>query len=99
MQKRTCPQFLYSEHNIPSMHIRLTFTFWVAFLKKFLFYSYAHTVFGAFLPPSPRPLSCPSLPLANSRNYSALISNFVEESVSNNRKDQGFLLVEIKIAY
>jgi hypothetical protein len=32
------------------------------------------------------------------RNYFALISNFVEESISNNRKDQAFLLVEIRIA-
>jgi hypothetical protein len=33
------------------------------------------------------------------RNYFALISNFVEErSISSNRKDQGFLLVEIRIA-
>jgi hypothetical protein len=30
-------------------------------------------------------------------NYFALISNFVEESISNNSKDQGFLLVEIRI--
>jgi hypothetical protein len=32
------------------------------------------------------------------RNYFALISNFVEESINSNRKDQGFLLVEIRIA-
>jgi hypothetical protein len=33
-----------------------------------------------------------------SRNYFALNSNFVEESISNNRKEQGVLLVEIRIA-
>jgi hypothetical protein len=43
---------------------------------------------------SPSP-STPSLP---GRNYFALISNFVEESISNNRKGQGFLLVEKRIA-
>jgi hypothetical protein len=32
------------------------------------------------------------------RNYFALISNFVGESISNNRKEQGFFLVEIRIA-
>jgi hypothetical protein len=46
---------------------------------------------GSFLPHGPTPL----IP---GRNYFALISNFVEESVSNNRKEQGFLLVEIRIA-
>jgi hypothetical protein len=48
------------------------------------------------LPPTPpTPSLPPSIP---SRNYFALISNFVEESTSNNRKEQGFLLVEIRIA-
>jgi hypothetical protein len=50
-------------------------------------------VFGSFLSP-PLPL-IPSLP---GRNCFALISNFVEERISNNRKEQGFLLVEIRIA-
>jgi hypothetical protein len=65
------------------------------FKKKFLFYSYVHTMFGSFLSPSPchPPLShlTPSPPPATSltppypwlpgRNYSAFISNFVEERV------------------
>jgi hypothetical protein len=47
--------------------------------KKFLFYSYVHTMFGSFLPSSPTPsltssLS-PSSPSIPSRNYFALISN------------------------
>jgi hypothetical protein len=63
------------------------------------YYSYVHTRLGSFLlpyqPPRPLPLRPPSIP---SRNYFALISNFVEKSISNNRKEQGFLLVEIRIA-
>jgi hypothetical protein len=63
-----------------------------------------HTRLGSFLPPAPTPSltthstpsrSPPSIP---SRNYFALISNFVVESISNNRKEQGVLLVEIRIA-
>jgi hypothetical protein len=47
-------------------------------------------------PHHPLPLlPTPSIP---SRNYFALISNFVEENISNNRKEQLFLLVEIRIA-
>jgi hypothetical protein len=60
---------------------------------------------GSFLPPVPTPsltthsapLSLPPTPSIPSRNYFALISNFVLESISNNRKDQGFLLAEIRI--
>jgi hypothetical protein len=54
------------------------------------------TIFGSFLhlPPSPSPLT----PLIPSRNYFALISNFVVESIRNNRKEQVFFLVEIRIA-
>jgi hypothetical protein len=32
------------------------------------------------------------------RTCSALFSNFVEEDISNNKKDKAFLLVEIRIA-
>jgi hypothetical protein len=50
------------------------------------------------LPPTPPPPSPPT-PSIPSRNYFALISNFVvEKTISNNRKEQGFLLVEIRIA-
>jgi hypothetical protein len=49
------------------------------------------------LPPTPPPPSSPT-PSIPGRNYFALISNFVEEHISNNRKEQGFLLVEIRIA-
>jgi hypothetical protein len=44
------------------------------------------------------PLPLPPTPSIPSRNCFALISNFVVESISNNRKEQGFLLVEIRIA-
>jgi hypothetical protein len=53
------------------------------------------------LPYFPAPFLSPLTPLLPGRNYFALISNIVEnkrESISNNRKDQGFLLVEIRIA-
>jgi hypothetical protein len=40
----------------------------------------------------------PPTALIPGRNYVALTSNFVEENISNNRKEQGFLLVEIRIA-
>jgi hypothetical protein len=59
---------------------------WICFLI-FLFYSYVHTMFGLFLSPSPTPsltpcsLPLPPTPLLPSRNYFALISNFVEERV------------------
>jgi hypothetical protein len=56
----------------------------------------------SFLPPAPshfpHPLLFTPTPSLPSRNYFALISSFVEESISSNRKDQGFLLVEIRIA-
>jgi hypothetical protein len=51
------------------------------------FYSYVHTMFGSFLPPSPHPplttpaLLLPPTPSLPGRNYFALISNFVEERV------------------
>jgi hypothetical protein len=60
-----------------------------------------HTLFGSFLPiapcPHPLPPYPPSLP---SRNYSALISNFVEDKkdISINKKEKVFLLVELRIA-
>jgi hypothetical protein len=45
------------------------------------------------------PLPLPPTTSIPSRNYFALISNFVvQKSISNNRKEQGFLLVEIRIA-
>jgi hypothetical protein len=53
----------------------------------FFFYSYVHTMFGSFSPPFPTislaPLPPPSSPIPSlpSRNYFALISNFVEERV------------------
>jgi hypothetical protein len=60
-------------------------------------------MFGSFLTPSPTPSLTPSksslfpaTPSLPGRNYFALISNFVEENISNNRKDQGFLLVEVR---
>jgi hypothetical protein len=65
--------------------IKLTLRWFFFFL--FFFYSYVHTMFGSFLPPSPHPLPylpCPSLSphhLLPGRNYFALISNFVEERV------------------
>jgi hypothetical protein len=62
--------------------------------KNYLFiylfyYSYVHTRLGSFLPPAPTPSltthSVPSLsphtPSISSRNYFALISNFVVERV------------------
>jgi hypothetical protein len=52
------------------------------------------------MPPSfpPHPLPLPPTPLLPGRNCSAFISNFVEESINNNKKDKAFLLVEIRIA-
>jgi hypothetical protein len=72
--------------------------------KSFILFIYAYNVWVIF-PPFPHPLPYPPTPSLfpptpslSGRNYFALISNFVEESVSSNRKDQGFLLVEIRIA-
>jgi hypothetical protein len=61
----------------------------VVFLFFFsFFYSYVHKMFGSFLPLTPTPsLNLPHphllqpMPSLPSRNYSALISNFVEERV------------------
>jgi hypothetical protein len=59
----------------------------ILYFYFFFFYSYVHTMFGSFLPPSPtpsltlRPLPLPPTPLLPSKNYFALISNFVEERV------------------
>jgi hypothetical protein len=59
---------------------------------------------GHFSPyPSPPPFSLHPLPLSSTsslrgRNYSAFISNFVEKSINNSKKDKVFLLVEIMIA-
>jgi hypothetical protein len=59
------------------------------FIYLFIYvYSYVHTMFGSF-PPSPHPLPyhplcplpLPPTPSIPSRNYSALISNFVVEKV------------------
>jgi hypothetical protein len=51
----------------------------------FFFYSYVHTMFGSFLSLSPTlfltHLPLPTIPSLPSRNYFALISNFVEERV------------------
>jgi hypothetical protein len=61
--------------------------FFVFVFSFFFYYSYVHTRLGSFLPPAPTPsltthsapsLSPPSIP---SRNYFALISNFVVERV------------------
>jgi hypothetical protein len=61
----------------------------------FLLFIYAYNVW-IISPHSPS--LTPSTPLLSGRNYFALISNFVGESISNNRKDQEFLLVGIRIA-
>jgi hypothetical protein len=60
----------------------------VFYLFIYLFYSYVHTVLESFLPPAPTPSltthpipSLPPTPSIPSRNYFALISNFVEERV------------------
>jgi hypothetical protein len=53
----------------------------ISFSFIYLFiYSYVHTMFGSFLPTSPAP-PCPLTPSIPSRNYFALISNFVEDRV------------------
>jgi hypothetical protein len=54
-------------------------------------------MFGPFLPATPVPFLSPT-PSHFQANYSALISNFVEESINNNKKDKAFLLLEIRIA-
>jgi hypothetical protein len=54
-------------------------------------------IYSPLLPSSPKPLPLAPPPLP-SRNCFALISNFVEESISINKEDQGFLLVEVRIA-
>jgi hypothetical protein len=76
-----------------------------SFLKFLLFiYTYNVWVISPPFPPLPPllfppPHPLPPTPLLPGRNYFALISNFVVERVlSNNRKEQGFLLVEIRIA-
>jgi hypothetical protein len=57
------------------------------FFSFFFYYSYVHTRLGSFLSPAPTPSltthSTPSLfpPSIPSRNYFALISNFVVERV------------------
>jgi hypothetical protein len=43
-------------------------------------------------------LFLPTLTPLPGRTCSALFSNFVEEKTSNNKKDNAFLLVEIRIA-
>jgi hypothetical protein len=65
----------------------------------FLFiYSHVHTVFGPFLPLAHHPLPLLPSPSLPGRTCSALLSNFVEEKTSNNKKDKTFLLVEARIA-
>jgi hypothetical protein len=56
--------------------------FFLCILFFYFFYSYVHTMFGSFLPPSLHllPLS-PLLPSLPGRNYFALVSDFVEERV------------------
>jgi hypothetical protein len=73
------------------------------FFFKFLIYSYVHTIFGSFLPPSPTPcFTSPPytpLPLATRQTLFCPYLYFCwRESISNNRKEQRFLLVEIRIA-
>jgi hypothetical protein len=61
--------------------------FLLFFFSFFFYYSYVHTRLGSFLPPAPTPSltthSAPSLrpPPIPSRNYFALLSNFVVERV------------------
>jgi hypothetical protein len=47
---------------LQSEEIYLFIYFLNYYLKKILFYSYVHTLFGSFLPPSPRPLPYPLTP-------------------------------------
>jgi hypothetical protein len=64
-------------------------TIYFIFLFLLFYYSYVHTRLGSFLPPAPHPLPyhphhlLPLLPTPSipSRNYFALVSNFVEERV------------------
>jgi hypothetical protein len=62
-------------------------------------------MFGSFLPPSPHPFPyplSPPFPLLPLRYQAETILPLslilLKRSISNNRKDQGFLLVEIRIA-
>jgi hypothetical protein len=78
----------------------------------FLFYSYVHTMFGLFLPPSPPPpplttSPTPSSPLPPRFQAETILplsqilflsQILLKRELSNNRKDQGFLVVEIRIA-
>jgi hypothetical protein len=60
-----------------------------------------HKIFGSFLPPSSTPSLAPHLPLPTPTQQKLFCPYHKfcwRESISNNRKDQGFLLVEIRIA-
>jgi hypothetical protein len=78
-------------------HTSLFFIFY--FLILFICAYNVWVISPPFPPPPPLilPHPLPPTPSLPGRNYFALISIFVEESISNNRKDQGFLLVEIRI--
>jgi hypothetical protein len=63
----------------------LSFSFFFSF---FFYYSYVHTRLGSFLPPAPTPPLPPTPPPPNTQ----------QREYKNNRKEQGFLVVEIRIA-
>jgi hypothetical protein len=57
-----------------------------------------HTMFGSFLSPSPHPLPLPPPPRYQAETILPLSLILLKESISNNRKEQGFLLLDIRIA-
>jgi hypothetical protein len=69
------------------------------FIFYFFIYSYVHTLFGPFLPPSPCPLPLRSTLLTSRQNLFCPLLQFCwRENISNNKKGKAFLLVEIRIA-
>jgi hypothetical protein len=83
----SCVKNMTFEQNCSFVSMEEALYFFFLFIY-FLFYSYVHTMFGSFLPTSPTasitppaPSLFPATPSLPSRNYFALISNFVEERV------------------
>jgi hypothetical protein len=87
---------------MPFEEFMYTSIFNIHVLSYFIFFIHLFTcayIVWAISPHYPTPPPSPHHPsLLPDRNCSAFISNFVEESINNNKKDKAFLLVEIRIA-
>jgi hypothetical protein len=94
-----CFYYFFLVHGIYFSWFSLT-PFWVLSTCHLFFYSYVHTLFMPFLPPSSHALLYPPTPITSRQNIFCLLLQFCwRENIRDNQKNIAFLLVWDKDSY